>query len=194
MTIILTSALSSKGSIKENPLIVNHTLPDSKKSLKNAVDKCTDLGHTWTLFDPSDLHISLAKTFSLRHAEIKSFCKHLGDAIRATKIGLISLTFSRWKLLVNDQKTTTFASIVATSDTEQVIAAVATVDEIMKRFGHPPFYENPIIHASLAWSPSDLTSNLDATEGDLDPKIGTTTYIKELHCKVGKVVYSWPLE
>lgn len=97
-------------------------------------------------------------------------------------------------MLVNDQKTTTFASIVATSETEQVISAIATVDEIMKRFGHPAFYENPIIHASLAWSPSDLTSKLDAVEGSLDREIGIVTYIKELHCKVGKVVYSWPLE
>jgi hypothetical protein len=154
----------------------------------------------WTFFDTQDLHISLAKTFSLRHHELQVFPKQLGDAVEAAKIGGITLKFDAWRVLVNDSKTTSFASIVANNDLEQIILAIATVDEIMSRFGHPTYYANPIIHASLAWTPSDLLSDLASSHegvsitGVIDPPLKIEGYIAQLNCKIGKVVYSWSLE
>jgi hypothetical protein len=183
-------------SIQKSPLISGQTPSEDESDFSKSIKKISSLGASWTFFDPNDLHISLARTFSLRHHTISAFCKQLGEAVTEAKIGIISLAFDRWKFLVNDQKSTSFASLVCTTGTEQIISAIAVVDEIMRRFDHPTFYENPVIHASLAWAPIDLLSSLPAesmSEGPLNPAVELKSYITTLHCKVGKVLYSWPL-
>lgn len=152
---------------------------------------------SWTFFDHKDLHISLAKTFSLRHSEIEVFCKHLGEAVTAAKTGGIALSFNHWKILVNDSKTTSFASLVALSHVGQVLGLIEAVDSVMKRFGHPIYYVPPIVHASLAWTPSDVLAQLGDAEtysGTVAPEVAIEGYIKAVHCKVGKTVYSWSVE
>lgn len=152
---------------------------------------------SWTFYEFKDLHISLAKTFSLRHSELQVFCQRLGEAVAAAKTGGIALSFDRWKFLVNDSKNTSFASLVASSNIVQILGLIEAVDSVMKRFDHPIYYENPIIHASIAWTPSHILSQVtsdDSIEGVLDPSIPIEGYIKTVFCKVGKAVYSWPLE
>lgn len=154
----------------------------------------------WTFYSELELHVSVAKTFSLRYSEIEAFCKQLGVAIGAAKIGEIFLTFHRWQLLVNDAKTTSFASLVSTQQHEQVLSAIEAVDGVMARFDHPTYYKPAVVHASFAWTPCDVVSTLQASvelevplQGDLAPPVECSASIKMLECKVGKVVRSWPL-
>jgi len=152
----------------------------------------------WTFFNFSELHISVAKTFSLRHNEIDIFCEQLGEAVRAAKLGEIFVSFDKWKLLVNDTKTTSFVSLVSSKNNSQVLDAIEAVDNIMRRFDHPTYYNPPIIHASIAWSPCDMMSILGVqekalSEGIITPEVTCEAGISTLECKVGKVVYSWSL-
>lgn len=167
------------------------------ESLSTASQILSRLSTSWTFFDYKDLHISLAKTFSLRHSEIQVFCKHLGEAITAAKTGGIFLSFDRWKILVNDNKSTSFLSLIASPPLGQVLALIEAVDSVMKRFDHPIYYDPPVVHASVAWTPSDVLASLkedELTEGKAEPDIAIEGYIKAVYCKVGKVVYNWSLE
>lgn len=193
----LTSKLSIIGKIPVKEGVAPTASDLGSKSLSDLSVAMSASSTPWTLYDYKDLHISLAKTFSLRHSEIQTFCERLGEAVTAAKTGGIALSFDRWRILVNDAKTTSFASLVASSNVIQILGLIEAVDSVMKRFDHPTYYENPIIHASLAWTPSDTLAQDAATklfEGVLDPEIPIEGYIKMVYCKVGKVVYSWPLE
>lgn len=181
-----------KGEIPNTSNLGSESLSELAKSMSKSTT-------AWTFNSYQDLHISLARTFSLRHSEIQEFCKQLGEAVRALKCGPIDLSFDRWKLLVNDTKMTSFASLVVSQNTEQITSIIAAVDSLMERFGHPKYYEEGIVHASIAWTPSNImetlsTDNVTPKEGIVDPKMAIEPYIRHVFCKVGKILHSWPLD
>lgn len=166
-------------------------------ALKSLAKQMSTQSTPWTFFDPTDLHISLARTFSLRHTELDKFPQQLGEAIANANLSRLGVLFDGWRLLVNDNKTTSFASLVATTETEQALACINVVDGIMQRFGHPTYYEERIVHASLAWTPSDISTQHSSSEplqGVISPPIRCTAQVEKIYCKIGKVLYAWPLQ
>ena len=164
------------------------------KGLDKIIEVKSLLDSEWNFYDEQDLHISLARTLSLRHHEIQAFLESLGRKIRSLKIGSISLEFDEWRLLANDNLKTSFLSLAATRRTESVLSLISTVDTVLESYGHPKYYDDPIIHASFAWIPKNVLPLAPHVVGTIDPPLQISKPITHIKCKIGKVTRQWCLE
>ncbi|XP_055604874.1 U6 snRNA phosphodiesterase 1 [Uranotaenia lowii] len=110
------------------------------------------------------LHLSLTKTFVLRHHNISAFVDDIRLAISGTKRFKINL--SNLAIYVNDERTRTFLAVqVHISSYGPLQQLVSKLDECMKRYKLPEFYRDPSFHVSFLWALGDREKEL---QGCLD--------------------------
>lgn len=164
---------------------------DCKEYLINKFSNVKDF--VWNIFDPSTLHISLSRAFPLRHHEIDVFWKKLDDLLTSNSSSFpssIPVELSEYELYVNDEKTTSFIGMNVVGNSKDIICSlISIVDEVMKLFGHPIYYDNPSPHVSIAWALGDIKSSVN--KDDISGKLPNSIIIncRKIVCKIGKYVH-----
>ncbi|KAG0312032.1 poly(U)-specific 3'-to-5' RNA exonuclease [Dissophora globulifera] len=99
-----------------------------------------------TAEDSVELHISLTRPLYLQELHLGRFTTDVRDAFKNRKRQVQGVSFA------NDDKTRSFLSLRVGSGHAELESLVAEMDIIAKRFGQPPFYDDPQFHASFAWA------------------------------------------
>lgn len=104
--------------------------------------------------EPTELHISLSRTFTLKRAQLAPFADALRKALKARRP--LQLRAHAVKILSNETDSRFFGTLVtrpaSQKDEGEVHALVASVDAVLSAFQKPPFYQPAILHFSVAWS------------------------------------------
>jgi U6 snRNA phosphodiesterase len=104
----------------------------------------------------SSPHVSLSKMFILKYHWIDNFFKVLTQNVVFKSF---SLEFStQLTFLSNEDKSRHFACLlIEDSSRAQIQSIVNQIDESLKEFQLPAYYENPIYHISLLWKLSEFS-------------------------------------
>ncbi|KAI8100048.1 uncharacterized protein BX664DRAFT_322741 [Halteromyces radiatus] len=98
----------------------------------------------------NSFHLSLTKCLYLKEHQLDGFAdmiqKRLGDTSRFT------ISFAQLSLLTNEENTRSFLTIEVGSGYNELMKQLKLVDQVVKHYGQPIFYEPPRFHASIAWS------------------------------------------
>nr|CAD7404140.1 unnamed protein product [Timema cristinae] len=100
-----------------------------------------------------EFHVSLTKTFVLKHHWIDSFIESVRQSI--TELSSFNLTFGSVQVYCNDEKTRTFIGLTVQVGQEALMACVEELDKCLAEFKLPCFYEDPSFHLSVAWCSGD---------------------------------------
>lgn len=104
-------------------------------------------------------HLSLSRTFYLKHHQKDLFCSKLTERLKALlssfPVGAIEFKSERLAVYTNDERSTTFIAVDIENDST-VIKYIEEIDSILKEFGLPVYYQSPKLHFSLVWCKGDL--------------------------------------
>ncbi|CAM9356542.1 unnamed protein product, partial [Discosporangium mesarthrocarpum] len=81
-------------------------------------------------------HLSLSKTFVLRAHQIQSFNKALAESVKFTIV-----VTGDYDVLVNEDRTRSFLCLRTAGGSRQVQGLVDKVDQLLKRYNKPTYYE-----------------------------------------------------
>ena len=110
---------------------------------------------------PSSLHLSLSRTVTLRAHQLAAFAERLKGAL--AKFPPFAVLLSHVRVYVNDERTRSF-SAVGVEGGEQLLAAVRSVDGVMREWGKAEYYSSPSLHAAVGWRPGDAFAESAAAE------------------------------
>lgn len=100
-------------------------------------------------------HVSLSKTFYAQHWHLERLEKSLSHALRHLSLPVEGLRFDQCGLYQNESQTRSFLALDCDHRSNQVIfPLIVAVDEALRAFGFPAFYQHPRLHVSLWWAPS----------------------------------------
>uniref|UniRef100_A0A182RH16 U6 snRNA phosphodiesterase n=1 Tax=Anopheles funestus TaxID=62324 RepID=A0A182RH16_ANOFN len=120
-------------------------------------NECKDLlNATATLdFIPIEqMHLSLTKTFTIRHHNIAPFVENLRDQLAGHR--RFRLEFSGLQVYVNEERTRTFVGVrVAEESYGPLNELVTSVDECLADYKLPLFYADRSFHVSILWCLGD---------------------------------------
>ena len=77
---------------------------------------------------------------------------------------------------------------------------LSIANDVLGRFGLPPFFDPPLFHISVACLPLSETtsSNIDLLEEQCRKLIGSNNFIeiifKDIHIKIGNKIHTLPLK
>ncbi|KAL9553016.1 hypothetical protein MBANPS3_003481 [Mucor bainieri] len=103
-------------------------------------------------------HISLSRPVYLRKYQLTPFTRSIKAALRDTK--RFDVSFAQVSHLTNDEKTRSFLTLEIGHGYNQLLKSMKHVDNVMREYHKPVFYNPPRFHASIAWSlePSAIAS------------------------------------
>eukprot|EP00949_MAST-11_sp_MAST-11-sp1_P004346 g4346.t1 len=125
--------------------------------LLNATRQGDELGHFQGIamndFDAAsrEYHISLSKLFVLQHYEIAPFIASLQgnlDRMHGFEVSMCSEV----RLLPDDANEGSFLVAAISSGREMLLDLVKGVNTTLRDFGQPTYFEDPIMHVSLAFA------------------------------------------
>jgi len=119
-------------------------------------------------------HISLSRQFYLQRHSIESFIHELkrhACIFQPFTLSFSSSSFPQSKILVNDEKTRSFLTLQATSNTTNsnhndnptINRLIRSIDQVLNKYGCPSYYEDPSIHVSIASCKGDIVSSLSSS-------------------------------
>ncbi|XP_052862884.1 U6 snRNA phosphodiesterase 1 [Anopheles cruzii] len=112
---------------------------------------------TYHLFDfqPIDrMHLSLTKTFTIRHHNIAPFVSSLQELVGACQ--RFRLEFEGVGVYANEERSRTFIGVrIAEVSCVPLNTLVGKLDECLREYKLPPFYTDRSFHISLLWSLGD---------------------------------------
>ncbi|XP_001659707.2 U6 snRNA phosphodiesterase [Aedes aegypti] len=148
-----------------------------------------------------NLHLSLTKTFVLRHHNIAAFVENMRSAISGTKRFRISL--SDLAVYTNEENTRTFLAVkVADQSCGPLSSLVEKLDTSMREYKLPTFYKDPSFHISLLWCLGNRRQLLDDNMPTLQETFSAlyeeeycdmNINVKMLNFKCGNKYYSFDL-
>lgn len=104
-------------------------------------------GYSGSVVEHEERHLSLSRCFSLQAGNVEPFAQKLTE--RLSKVRSTRLYIDRrGEMLVNDEKTRTFWGWKVQSNSV-LRSIVSHVDDILRQYNQPPYYENPAFHISL---------------------------------------------
>ncbi|CAM9487822.1 unnamed protein product [Ectocarpus fasciculatus] len=113
--------------------------------------------------DPSGRqHLSLSKTTALRAHQIDPFVRGLKEAVKSSRSFTASFV-SGYDVLVNEDKTRSFVCLRVRGGRQMVLSLIAKVDPLMRRFNKSEYYEEPIVHVSVASVLGDVSSYVSSS-------------------------------
>lgn len=128
--------------------------------------KCSQPATTFCGHDEKELvvHISLSKTVLLRRSDVTSFIDQLRQAVAAEAVFEAMLEGAQ--LFVNEDRSRSFVGVLPTAGSERLLSLLRTIDAVLADRNLPTFYDPPLLHASVAWAPGDV-SRPDGDESGL---------------------------
>ncbi|ELU10712.1 hypothetical protein CAPTEDRAFT_226950 [Capitella teleta] len=105
-----------------------------------------------------DFHLSLSKTFIVRHHWIKDLLSSLKKQLASCQ--RCCLCFQGVDFLVNEEGTRTFMVLKTCSGFNILTQYVASVDAALSEYKLPAYYQDPSFHISLAWALGDVKKQI----------------------------------
>lgn len=132
-------------------------------------------------------HLSLSKTFILKHHWIESFVRTLNEKINSPNDDGIFVTFdnSRVLFLSNEEKTRHFACLSVDEEIHSSLQAlISKVDKSLKEFNLPTYYADPKFHISVLWKlekfteeeKSEISTQLESIDNKLEYLINAISF------------------
>jgi hypothetical protein len=174
---LLTKASSSPSSFTDDDDLLRTRKNNNVKTFRDLLER---RGISGTMVEHDYLHLSLSKQFSLQASHIEPFVRQLTNLVRQehpTSLRVESMSASElrsiWEtgsineiVLLNEEKTRSFLCWkVHPNVTLQRI--VAHVDNVMKNYNQPVYYEPATFHISIASFPGNIFEKLDADDDDV---------------------------
>eukprot|EP00752_Nemacystus_decipiens_P003160 g2925.t3 len=114
-------------------------------------------------------HLSLSKTTVLRAHQIEPFVQGLKEAVRSSR-SFVASVVSGYDVLVNEDKTRSFVCLRVRGGRQMILNLIAKVDPLMRRFKQPEYYEDPVVHVSVASVLGDISGYVSySSEGTSRP-------------------------
>lgn len=139
-------------------------------------------------------HLSLSKTFILKHHWIESFTKTLHEQFESTNDGLfLSFDNSNLLFLSNEEKTRHFACLPVDELSETILKSITNkIDKCLDEFKLPKYYEDPKFHVSVLWKLQEFTeiekqkisSFIKKSDDNLE------LYVNDISFKTGNKLFS----
>uniref|UniRef100_A0A182NZF5 U6 snRNA phosphodiesterase 1 n=1 Tax=Anopheles epiroticus TaxID=199890 RepID=A0A182NZF5_9DIPT len=106
-------------------------------------------------FNPIDrMHLSLTKTFTIRHHNIAPFVENLREQLDGRR--RFRLEFSGVQVYVNEERTRTFIGVrVAEESYGPLNELVSSLDECLCEYKLPLYYTDRSFHVSILWCLGD---------------------------------------
>lgn len=145
-----------------------------------------------------DLHVSVARPTLVREASIKALVKELRESLAdcgsvhiALQAGVVGFcNGSRRRMFVA-------APLTRESGDEIVQKIVRVVDGVYQNFKLPPFFEDPKLHMSFAWTEKvdvlPAFSDNEALREDNNGHDGLIVSVDKARCSIGKLNYYFTL-
>jgi len=141
------------------------------------------------LLDDDEYHISLSRTFPMRHHFIKPFIALLEKNLSGLPGFMVDL--NEYQYFTNDDKTRSFFSLRVVNAKDHVCNIISLIDNALAEFDFPVYYKNPYPHLTIGWGPGDSISNLSVKEGTILNNFNM--YVSKIECKIGKWTYVFKL-
>ncbi|KAK2156005.1 hypothetical protein LSH36_224g05029 [Paralvinella palmiformis] len=146
-----------------------------------------------------DFHLSLSRTFVLRHHWIEPLVKCLKQKLAVCQ--RITLVCGDLEWYCNDEETRTFLAMHVADEAKILTSYTKSIDSVLEDFKLPPYYEDPSFHISLAWCLGDVRERLKkhVPISDIETKVSETgelvegLEVGELRLKTGNRIVSLPL-
>lgn len=146
----------------------------------------------------NDFHISVAKPVTIREAIIPSLVSDLRHKL--SNCGSLDIELRPGvQGYINGSKRRVFIAAPLTEQTSEIVVRklVMLVDGVFKKYGLPPFFDEPKLHMSFGWTekvdvlPQFLNTN--ALDNDAIGHQSLQFTAKRVKCSIGKSIYFLPL-
>jgi hypothetical protein len=165
------------------PNVNDITVQSSVTKFQNRLERA---GFSGIMVQHEELHFSLSRHLSFQIGSIESFMKQLATRVSAERSTRL-LVDTTGVLLVNDEKTRSFYGWRVCPN-PSIHRMLRHVDEVLKNYNQPSYYDPPIFHISLASVTGDI-SKLWAELEDMDEDEGedetTFTSVSQICCTFG---------
>ncbi|XP_055641696.1 U6 snRNA phosphodiesterase 1 [Toxorhynchites rutilus septentrionalis] len=148
-----------------------------------------------------NMHMSLTKTFVLRHHNIPTFVENLRAAIRGSK--RFTILLSELAVYTNAENTRTFlAARIHDNSFKPLELLVEKLDACLAEYKLPEFYKDPSFHVSFLWTLGNqrklLEDNLQALQQTFaaiyeEEYCEMNIMVKQLHLKCGNKFHDFDL-
>ncbi|XP_059054114.1 U6 snRNA phosphodiesterase 1 [Achroia grisella] len=141
-----------------------------------------------------DFHISLSKTVVLQYHLITSFSTTLQKIL--SDFESFKLSYDSVKIYCNEENTRTFVALEVDHFSKKYLMHMTDkIDNVLKEYNLPTFYENPSFHMSILWlngnKKAQLINILDNLNDILLNKNLKTIHINKVNCKVGNKYFQY---
>jgi U6 snRNA phosphodiesterase len=107
-------------------------------------------------------HLSLSKTFILKHHWIDNFVTTLKSKFKDSKQDEVFLQFNKSQVLFlsNEEKTRHFACLPVEEYAYSILKSILDkVDSCLEEFNLPTYYKDPKFHISILWKLNEFTED-----------------------------------
>lgn len=119
-------------------------------------------GYSGSLMRHETFHLSLSRPFFLQEANIDSFVCSLRDRLQFQSSFSLSVNL-QGRCFVNDERTRSFWAWPV-QPTDDLLSTVKHVDEVLKRYDQPLYYDPPRFHISIASVPVTVVNPQELEE------------------------------
>lgn len=141
-------------------------------------------------------HISLSKTFILKHHWIEGFVNTLQKELGRSSLDFVLQLSTEVTYLSNEDRSRHFACIPVDDSCSVLVSEVIhRVDKCLKEYDLPVYYEEHLIHLSVLWKNSEFTkaeqSHVSSRLKDLLEKFRNdfTLLVDKVSCKTGNKLF-----
>jgi 2'-5' RNA ligase len=135
-----------------------------KRSIRQYQQFLERRGHSGTLVEHEDVHVSLSKPFSLQVSQVESFVQQLKVLLQdmhSTNIHVDTAGI----VLVNEEETRSFWCWTVRAN-PTLLQLVRQVDSVLARYQQPSYYDPPHFHISVASFPGKVYCEEGDHHGD----------------------------
>mmetsp|Transcript_8406 Transcript_8406/g.14843 ORF Transcript_8406/g.14843 Transcript_8406/m.14843 type:complete len:330 (+) Transcript_8406:121-1110(+) len=132
-------------------------------------------------------HLSISKNFYLKEQHIEPFQNHLQEAFQGFPRFTVEVA-EDCQVLVNEERTRSFLALQVCGGAGVLRELVAAADPVLRRYGAPPYYENPNFHVSICSALGDYSSankEIKSRVSEEDEVSIITFEVTEIECKIG---------
>lgn len=152
-----------------------------------AEDKKTILQHCNGLEEIEEQHISLSRTIYLKQHELDSFVQFIRSSTE--NLPSFDLSFAKIAQLTNDEKTRSFVTLEVGYGYNELVDCLKQVDQVMRKFNQPVFYDPPRFHTSIAWSLNENDiKKLTIPSSCVDDMMNNHFHLSKLFVKQGHLI------
>ncbi|EFA80482.1 UPF0406 family protein [Heterostelium album PN500] len=133
-----------------------------------------------------DYHVSLSRVFTMREHHIDTFTSEMTTKLKNIKE--FTINFETISTFVNDGQSRLFFSANVCRNVDKLNDTIKKIDQVLKQFKFPVFYETPLPHLSVNWKAIEPTDPLVINPiKDMPLKHSTkSTIVDTIYWKIGK--------